>query len=143
LGGSVIFKEADEVEYIKKRLFDDLDRLDASNDENLEKLDKFVPIKSGVSGLMFLNNEKQRLDFLGCFCCDNSVSSRQNLPALKIAGEENEHHLYTSLEVYMTDRPLFLLDALNHLFELYRDELIEDKLLGGHLIMNTMVFIYF
>ena len=136
LGGSTIFKEADEIEYIKKRLYEDL-KFNLDNDYQ-EKLEKFIPITSGVCGLMFLNNEKKKLDFLGCFCCDNSVSSRLNIPALRIAGEENEKHLYTSLEAYMTDRPLFLLDALNHLFELYRDEHIVDKLLGGHLIMNTM-----
>lgn len=136
LGGSVIFKEAEEIDYIKKRLYEDL--IDEENSFKDVKLDQFETIKSGVSGLMFLNNEKKMLDFFGCFSCDNSVSTRLNLPAVNIAGEENERHLYTSLETYMIDRPLFLLDGLNHLFELYRDELVEDKLMGGHLIMNTM-----
>ena len=136
LGGSIIFKEVEEVDYIKKRLFEDL--IDEINDYQRVKLDQIETIKSGVSGLMFLNNQTKMLDFLGCFSCDNSVSSRSNLPAVLIAGEENEQHLYTSLETYMADRPLFLLDGLNHLFELYRDELVEDKLMGGHLIMNTM-----
>jgi hypothetical protein len=136
LGGSIIFKEADEIDYIKKRLYEDL--IDDCNDYQRVKLDQVVTIASGISGLMFLNNEKRVLDFLGFFGCDNSLSSRSNIPALRIAGEEVEKHLYTSLETFMNDRPLFLLDALNHLFELYRDELIEDKLLGGHLIMNTM-----
>ena len=136
LGGSIIFKEADEIDYIKKRLYEDL--IDDCNDYQRVRLDQVVTIASGISGLMFLNNEKRVLDFLGFFGCDNSLSSRSNIPALRIAGEEIEKHLYTSLETFMNDRPLFLLDALNHLFELYRDELIEDKLLGGHLIMNTM-----
>ena len=131
LGGPMIFKEADETAYIKDRLFEDLG-------DDWVRPDSIETIKSGVSGLMFLRNKQRVLDFLGCFGCDNSVSSRQNLPASRVAGEESERHLYTSLEVYMQERPLFLLDALNHLFELYRDELIEDKLLGGHLIMNTM-----
>jgi len=136
LGGSVIFKEAEEIDYIKKRLYEDL--IDDPSQFQDVKLDQIETIKSGVSGLMFLNNEKKMLDFFGCFSCDNSVSSRANLPALSIAGEENEQNLYTSLETYMMDKPLFLLDGLNHLFELYRDELVEDKLMGGHLIMNTM-----
>jgi Zyg-11 family protein len=55
-----------------------------------------------------------------------------------VAGEDCEKNLYTSLEAYVNERPLFVLDALNHLFEAYRDELVEEKLLGGHLIMNTM-----
>ncbi len=79
-----------------------------------------------------------KLEFFGCFSCDNSVSSRAHLPAIKVAGEDCEKNLYTSLEVYVNERPLFVLDALNHLFEAYRDELVEEKLLGGHLIMNTM-----
>ncbi|CAF0782583.1 unnamed protein product, partial [Brachionus calyciflorus] len=136
LTGSSIFKEQDEIDYIKKRLYEDL--TDEFNDYQRVKLDKIETIKSGISGLMFLNNVNKYLDFLGCFSCDNSISSRTNIPALKIAGESSEAHLYNGLEVYANDRPLFLLDALNHLFELYRDELIEDKLLGGHLIMNTM-----
>lgn len=112
--------------------------MDEFNDYQRVKLDKIETIKSGISGLMFLNNENKCLDFLGCFSCYNSISSRTNIPAIKIAGESSETHLYNGLEVYANDRPLFLLDALNHLFELYRDEFIEDKLLGGHLIMNTM-----
>ena len=59
------------------------------------------------------------------------------MPAVRVASEESERSLYTSLETY-SERPLFLLDVLNHLFELYRDEAIEDKLLGGFFIMNTM-----
>ena len=85
---------------------------------------------------MFLNTDQ--LDFLGCFCCDHSVTSRQTrLPAVRIASEESEPNLYTDLDTY-SERPLFLLDVLNHLFELYRDEAIQDKLLGGFLIMNIM-----
>lgn len=137
LTGMTIFKEQDEIDYIKKRLYDDL--TDECNDYNRVKLDQINTVKSGVSGLLFLNNENKMLDFFGCFCCDNSISARGNtIPAMKIASESSEAYLYTSLEVYLNDRPLFLLDALNHLFELYRDEFIEDKLLGGHLIMDTM-----
>lgn len=138
LTGSTIFKEQDEIDYIKKRLYDDL--TDELTETARLKLDAFVTIKSGISGLMFLNNEyKQHLDFLGCFCCDSSISARANsIPACKIASESSETYLYASLECFLNDRPLFLLDALNHLFELYRDEFIEDKLCGGHLIMDTM-----
>ena len=42
------------------------------------------------------------------------------------------------MQTYMNDRQPFLIDALNHLFELYRDELIGDTLLGGHLVMSVM-----
>ena len=148
LTGSTIFKEQDEIDYIKKRLYEDL--IDEFNESARIKLDSFVPIKSGISGLMFLNkaqhqqqqhdnNNRPLLDFLGCFCCDSSISARANsIPAAKIASESSEAYLYVSLECFLHDRPLFLLDALNHLFELYRDEFIEDKLCGGHLIMDTM-----
>ena len=85
---------------------------------------------------MFLNNEQMCLTFLGFTGCDNEVY--ENIPALRIASNDCEKNLYTSLQVYLNDRPLFLLDALNHLFEEYRDEMIEEKLLGGHLIMDAM-----
>ena len=133
LGGPILFKEADEIAYIKPRLYEDLVGV-----ENPPELNRVETVKSSVAGLMFLNNQHKVLDFLGCFCCDNSVSSRPLLPAKAIAGEESEANLYTALRTYMSDRPLFLLDALNHLFELYRDEVVKNKLLGGHLIMETM-----
>jgi len=128
LSGPSLFNESEEVAYITDRLYEDFE-LQAPR----------RPVKtrrSSVAGLMFLSCE--RLEFLGCFCCDHSVSSRvQELPAVRVASEENEQSLYTSLEVY-SERPLFVLDVLNHLFELYRDEAIGDKLLGGFLIMNVM-----
>lgn len=137
LTGSTIFKEQDEIDYIKKRLYDDLS--DEYNDYARVKLDAIETISSGIAGLMFLNNEHKRLDFLGCFCCDNSIGARAApIPATRIAAESAEAYLYAALECFLHDRPLFLLDALNHLFELYRDESVEDKLWGGHLIMDTM-----
>jgi hypothetical protein len=137
LTGSTIFKEQDEIDYIKKRLYDDL--IDEYHDYQRAKLDQIETVTSGISGLLFLNNKNKMLEFLGCFCCDNSISARANtIPAVKIASESSETYLYNSLDVYLNERPLFLLDALNHLFELYRDEFIDDKLLGGHLIMDTM-----
>lgn len=136
LGGTSIFKEQEEIDYIKKKLYEDL--VDEFNDYQRVKLDDIETIKSDCAGLMFLNNEQKMLQFFGCFSCDNAVSAREHLPAIKIAGEDCEKNLYTSLEAYVNDRPLFVLDALNHLFEAYRDELVEEKLLGGHLIMNTM-----
>jgi hypothetical protein len=136
LGGSSFFKEQEEIEYIKKKLFEDL--IDEFNDYKRVKFDDIKTIKSDIAGLMFLNNEEKCLKFLGCFSCDNGVPGRSHIPAQRIAGEDCEQNLYTSLEVYVDDRPLFVLDALNHLFEAYRDELVEEKLFGGHLIMLTM-----
>ena len=137
LTGPMIFKEQDEIDYIKKRLYDDL--TDEYNDYSRVRLDAIETVRSGIAGLMFVNNQHKRLDFLGAFCCDNSISSRSSpIPAARIASESAEAYLYTALECFLHDRPLFLLDALNHLFELYRDEFVEDKLWGGHLIMDTM-----
>lgn len=136
LGGTSIFKEQEEIDYIKKKLYEDL--VDEFNDYQRVKLEEIRTVKSDVAGLMFLNNETQMLEFFGCFSCDSSVSSRARIPASRIAGEDCERNLYTSLEVYVNERALFVLDALNHLFEAYRDELVEEKLFGGHLIMNTM-----
>lgn len=127
LSGPNLFNETEEINYIKEKLYEDF--------EPHVKAKTVNTIKSSIPGLMFLNREK--LDFLGCFCCDYSVTSREFIPAIKIAGEENEANLYNCLETY-SERSLMLLDVLNHLFELYRDEAIEDKLLGGFLIMNTM-----
>lgn len=137
LTGPMIFKDQDEIDYIKKRLYDDL--TDEYNDYSRVRLDAIETVRSGIAGLMFVNNQHKRLDFLGAFCCDNSISSRSSpIPAARIASESAEAYLYTALECFLHDRPLFLLDALNHLFELYRDEFVEDKLWGGHLIMDTM-----
>jgi hypothetical protein len=136
LGGSSFFKEQEEIDYIKKKLYEDL--IDELNDYKRVKFDDIKTIKSDIAGLMFLNNEEKCLKFLGCFSCDNGVPGRTHIPAERIAGEDCEQNLYTSLEVYVDDRPLFVLDALNHLFEAYRDELVEEKLFGGHLIMLTM-----
>lgn len=128
LSGPSLFNEAEEISYMSEKLYEDF--------EAHVEMKPVKTIKSSIPGLMFLNCEK--LSFLGCFCCDHSVTSRRTqLPAVRIASEESEQHLYTALETY-SERPLFLLDVLNHLFELYRDEAIEDKLLGGFLIMNTM-----
>jgi len=129
LSGPSMFNQAEEVSYIKERLYEDF------KPNVIKKL--IVTRQSSLAGLIFLNCE--RLNFLGCFCCDHSVNFRANqeLIAERIASEENEQNLYTSLEVY-SEKPLFVLDVLNHLFELYRDETIEDKLLGGYLIMNVM-----
>lgn len=136
--GSSLFKEEEEITYMKKKLYEDL--VDECNDYERVKLDKIETIKSGIAGLMFLNNEHRMLDFLGCFSADNSIGSRQNIPARRVASESSEKDLFCALEVYAqpADRALFLLDALNHLFELYRDEFVEDRLYGGYLIMNIM-----
>jgi hypothetical protein len=123
LGGPIVFKDTEEIVYIKRHL--------RIND------DSFEPLKSGICGLMFLNNERRRLDFLGCFACD-SAAGRSNIPADIITGENDESQLYAALEYYLSERPVFLLDALNHLFEMFKEGLIEDKLFGGHLIMNVM-----
>ena len=56
LGGTSIFKELDEIEYIKKKLYEDL--VDEYNDYQRVKLDGIKTIKSDVAGLMFLNNGK-------------------------------------------------------------------------------------
>jgi Zyg-11 family protein len=136
--GSSLFKEEEEINYIKKKLYEDL--VDEFNDYERVKLDKIETIKSDISGLMFLSNEKKRLDFLAYFCSDSSIGTRTKIPALRVASESNEKDLFNTLETYAqhADRALFLLDALNHLFELYREEFIEDKFLGGYLIMNIM-----
>ena len=136
LTGSSLFKEEEEVAYIKKRLFEDL--VDECNDYERVKLDRIETVKSGVAGLMFLAG--RQLDFLGCFGGDSSMSARALIPAIQVASEASEKDLFKTLEVYAlpSDRALFLLDALNLLFELYRDEFVEDKLLGGYLIMNIM-----
>ena len=109
LSGPSLFNELEEINYMKEKLYEDFEPYIKTRSVNT--------IKSSIPGLMFLNCEK--LSFLGCFCCDHSVTTRQILPAIKVASEESEEHLYTSLQTYC-DRPLFLLDVLNHLFELYR-----------------------
>jgi len=127
-------KEQEEIDFIKQKLYEDL--IDYNEKNEQVKLDEIETIESDITGLMFLNNEQMCLTFLGLFGCDNEVY--ENIPALRIASNDCEKNLYTSLQAYLNDRPLFVLDALNHLFEEYRDEMIEEKLLGGHLIMDAM-----
>ncbi len=103
--------------------------------QSLDDIDNFnFKAGSSVIGLMCLHKE---LDFFGCLKCENMVSSRENIPAKCIAGDCDEDDLFTSLEVYM-DRPLFIVDTLNRLFELCRDNAISNRLYGGMLAMNCM-----
>jgi hypothetical protein len=142
LGGPDLFNVEDEIKYIKTKLLQELDDNDDvvavdedfKNERN-EFLKNLTNNSSKIIGLLFLNCKK--LNFLGCLNCDQNVSGRENLPALHIAGEAKEQYLFTCLEVYM-DKPLFILDSLNYLFESYKEETIKDKLYGGYLVMNCM-----
>ena len=139
LGGADLFKIEDEIEYIKGKLLAELQNEinDEFKTERIQFLNSLTPSncnQSKISGLLFLNS---KLNFLGCLNCDQNVSAREQIPAIHIAGEAKEQYLFTCLEVYL-DKPLFILDSLNHLFELYRDDMITDKSQGGYLIMNCM-----
>jgi Zyg-11 family protein len=91
-------------------------------------------VNSSIIGLMCLH---KCLEFFGCLKCENMVASRENIPAKRVAGDDDEDDLLTSLEVYL-DKPLFIIDILNHLFELFRDGEISNWMYGGSLIMNCM-----
>ena len=140
LGGADMFKLDEEIEYIKVKLEEDMSAHEDDEDFKRERLEFLSNIsaencnESNISGLLFLNS---KLSFLGCLNCDQNVSARERIPACRIAGESKEEYLFTCLEVYL-DKSLFILDSLNHLFELYKEGMIDEKQHGGHLIMNCM-----
>jgi Zyg-11 protein homolog len=142
LGGPEMFKLEEEIEYIKRKLEQEMLNFDDFSQEEFkrERLEFLKNIshkncnESKISGLLFLNS---KLSFFGCLNCDQNVSARERIPASHIASESKEEYLFTCLEVYL-DKSLFILDTLNHLFELYRDGMIVEKQHGGHLIMNCM-----
>lgn len=67
------------------------------------------------------------LEFLGIFHTSIEASSRQNIPALRIAGDSKEEYILNSCEAYMERVPLLRM-ALNELFQLYRFE-VSDRVI--------------
>lgn len=63
------------------------------------------------------------LDFLGIFHTSIEAASRENIPALRIAGDVGENMILTACEAYM-NRVDMLRKGLNELFQLFRYEVI-------------------
>ncbi|KAI2806675.1 Protein zer-1 [Blomia tropicalis] len=61
------------------------------------------------------------LDFLGIFHTSIEAASRENIPALRIAGDVGENMILTACEAYM-NRVDMLRKGLNELFQLFRYE---------------------
>ena len=67
------------------------------------------------------------LDFLGIFHTSIEAASRENIPALRIAGDVGENMILTACEAYM-NRVDMLRKGLNELFQLFRYEVIISNL---------------
>ncbi|XP_013390971.1 protein zer-1 homolog [Lingula anatina] len=72
----------------------------------------------GIPGL-----EGRRLEFLGLLNCAHEACRRENIPALKVTGDDNENQIILSVQVYQ-DKPKLLLKALNHLYQHFRIDLV-------------------
>ncbi|XP_070531887.1 LOW QUALITY PROTEIN: protein zer-1 homolog [Ptychodera flava] len=71
-------------------------------------------MKSRIAGLTGLTKP---LEFLGLL--DSSACEQENIPALKVSGQNDEQQILTALEAYVTRTPFFV-KALNSLFDIAR-----------------------
>ncbi len=84
--------------------------------------------------------QENPLEFLGIFHTSIEASARQNIPALRVAGDTKEEYILNSCEAYIERVPLLRM-ALNELFQLYRFEVSDLLQLLSELC--SFVYLYF
>ena len=142
--GARVFIDGDSEPY----RFEDVVRMLDEYKRRLGKLNAFqlVHPKAVLIPLLLLN--VRRLDFFGFLACEDKLATSSGKyrakKLAKICGEltslHGESFMINALKIYV-DRPVFVFDILNHLYECYRGDQFDNrgnKIVAGLRIIEAM-----